>query len=253
MVRGIRNNATVINPQVQPQAAYTYDPITRRAVRYVETVVPTMADAGTVQGSPADRYYINFGALKSFSSAGHWWNIPAGSSTFSNWDSTNKRSYTALIASSTASNPESQFYYAGNGGTATDHAPKNATVSQLELTMTLQFPDNIDYNTLGIGLSNSTNFTAGNHSIQVLRNTTAWELGTSDGSTTSQSSGGTGDGNWHVFKVVWTSASLTLYVDGVSTITKTTNRPDRSLSFCVGSGGAGSGQINIHDYLVTWS
>lgn len=268
MVRGIRPRATIINPAVQPASQYLYDPITRRAVRYVETIVPTVAPGSggntstSGQGIPADRYYCDFGCLRTATTLPAEWAGTIGLSgggSGNNWDSTIKRRYVILSASGDQiGNGPHIFWPTGFAGEATTYAPKNATVTSLWLKVTAKFPTNADYTTGGIGLaltgnSGSVFNTAGSQQgIQMTRNAGSWELGSSDGTTVSQSSGGSADGNWHEFWLKWTESDMTMYVDGTSTITKSTNMPSQTLAFAALADTAGGNDIWISDALIYW-
>ena len=75
-----------------------------------------------------------------------------------------------------------------------------------------------------------------------------------DGSTRSSTdSTAADDGNWHDVHVVWTTASLTLYVDNVAVITKATNLPTRPLSpYVKGNGTGTTKRIDIVDWRCYW-
>ena len=231
MVYGVRPGATLLlNPQVQPPAQAVFDPITRRAVRYIETVVPTVfqgSSGNAITGVPADIIYQVATLSGTYSASG---------TTSTAWDTTNKRAYRRLgdgASSGTFDGASPECWYTGWPGNSS-YAPKNVSVTQLILEITARFNNNVDYTTFGFGLaeSASTQFnSSAQHWIQVLRNAGSWEVGSSDGTTLSQTSGGTGDGSWHVFKILWQSSGATLYVDGTSTITKATNLPDKPLRF----------------------
>ena len=269
MVYGVRPGATLLlNPQVQPPAQAVFDPITRRAVRYVETIVPTVAPghgSGSTSGRgvPADRFYCDFGALSSPTTEGAEWAGTiglGGGGSGGNWDTTIKRRYVILSASGDQiCNGSYLFYPTGFAGEASTFAPKNASVTSLWLKFQAKFPTNADYTTGGIGLSLLAtgagavfSLAGSSHFIQVLRNAGSWELGSCDGTTVSQTSGGTGDGNWHEFWVKWTASDMTLYVDGTSTITKSTNMPTQTLRFAALSDTAGGNDIWLSDVLIYW-
>jgi hypothetical protein len=257
MARGVRTNATLLptfSPSLQPQSIASYDAKTRRNTILIAEIVPTLHDAGARSLTiPADRFY---GAIGSASSASHlpeWMAANSGTLTFGNWDATDKRHYIQLDAGGLIGSPASFpkfIYHSGPFGDSTGHAPKNTSVSACSIKFRARFPTNADYTTLGIGASTTTVFTtATDHFFQVLRNTAAWELGTADGATLSQSSGGTANGNFHDFEVLWSTADLKLYVDSVLTITKSTNMPARPLGVL---GVNNADNIDIVDYLVEW-
>lgn len=255
-----RKGSTPLSYQIQPGAQYLYDYVTRRAVRYVETVVPTLKDGTTVDiAIPADRFYANLGAAASNSHIPAWMGSTSGSATFAQWDATRKQQYMRLanaggsqlggVAIPAVIHPGGPF------GASTSYAPKNADVAGVRLRFTARFNANADYTTKGIGGNNgsaSEFSTATNHFIQVLRNSGNWELGSCDGSTISQSaSSGGADGSFHEFLVRWVTGEVRLYVDEVLMITKTTNLPTRPLSF-VGNTADATNTIDIVDCLIDW-
>jgi hypothetical protein len=262
MVYGVRPNATIlVNPSVQPPAQALYDPVTRRAVRYVETIVPTIYIPGAdevIDGMlpiPADRFYGLLG-LQSTSSVGGFTTV--GTESFEQWDATDKRLYLRLgdgaAAAGSVNSNGPIIFWAGWGGTATAHAPKNAAVSTCHIKFRARFNSSVDYNDGGIGGATSYDFAdTSAHFFQVLRNTTNWELGTCDGATISQTSVAGGDGSFHNFHVAWSSANLLLYVDDVLLITKTTNMPTRPLmAYASSKVTASYNTVDLVDYLVYW-
>lgn len=244
----------MLSPNLAPQALASYDPLTRRNTILVATIVPTIHTAGARSlGIPADRYYAAIGALAGVAQLPEWMAANSGTVTFGNWDATDKRQYAQLDATAQLGGPASfpKFIYpTGPYGETTAHAPKNAGAVAVTITFRARFPTNADYTTLGIGASTSSVFTTATaHFIQVLRNAGSWELGTADGSTISQSSGGTGDGSFHNFKVRWISGEISLYVVDVLTITKTTNLPTQPLGVLAVNN---ADNIDLIDYLVEW-
>lgn len=255
MVRGIRKGSTVLSPQVQPTAYYQYDFVTRRAVRVVETIVPTIhaPDDNATNLIPADRYYANVGAATATTELPIWVNN-TNNVTHGNWDSSQEAFYARLdLTGFIRGDLARLFYYSGVAGAGSEYAPKNVDVTKLILQFTARFSGNVDWTVHGVGLIgplDSEFDDSAKHFIQVTRNAGNWELGSCDGSTISQSSGGSADGSFHAFKVEWTSSGLTLYVDGTSTITKSTNLPEEPLLplFRNNSGE----NLDIVDMLVTW-
>lgn len=266
MARGVRGSATllpVFSPNLQPTALASYDPKTRRNTILIAEIVPTINLSETTgQGLwiPADRYYVLPGVGYSSVALPAWTNTVIGSPTLQNWDSTGNRFYVRIGAVGAERICGSQVYLIwpeGPFGAATSYAPKNASASAVWLKFTARFNANADYTTYGMGavktgsgggyFSQSTDYF-----IQVLRNSGSWELGTCDGSTISQQSGGAADGNFHEFWVKWTASEVTLYVDGVATITKTTNLPTRPLVAVIGDVADATNSIDVVDYLIEW-
>jgi len=207
---------------------------------------------GTAVQIPSDRYYQVFAGTV-VSSTGLV--SPAGTISTA-FDTTELQGYNRLGDGAGAAGwflgPHA-FHYGGVGGMATSYAPKNPTATTLRLQFKARFNGNVDYNDRGIGLTDGGGgllFVAGVDFIQVLRNGAAWELGSGDGTNASQTSGGTGDAAWHEFRVEWKSTGLVLYVDDVSTITKTTNLPVDLLYFLALSPLVNT--IDIIDFLVDW-
>lgn len=258
LVYGVRPGATLLlNPSVQPPAQAVYDPVTRRAVRYVETIVPTI-HLGNVghMGIGADRLYCNMGLIDTGASAPTWMASVAGGA-YQQWDATAGVTYLNMTSGGhgigvSAVGPIT-IYPTGFGGDGSSFTPKNAAATTASIQFVARFNTNADYTTAGLGASTGTGTFANSstHFIQVLRNSGSWELGTCDGATISQSSGGTGDSSFHEFKVTWTAGTVTLYVDGTSTITKTTNLPTRALA--IHAIGTSTGNIDLGEVLVTWA
>lgn len=254
MARGVRANATllpVFSPNLQPTSLASYDPTTRRNTILVASIVPTLHQGATqALVIPADRFYAAIGAAGATSQAPAWAALNSG--TTKNWDSSQKQFY-ANLGSFGQSGSVNFIYPLGPMGQASSYAPKNVSVTQAVMQFTARFNDNKDYTTNGIGAQGfygaTNNFSdSATHFIQVDRNSGNWELGTCDGSTISQLTGGTADANWHEFKVVWSASQVLLYVDGVLAITKTTNLPTKPLL----PAAVGDTTIDIVDYLVTW-
>lgn len=246
MVLGARRSPTsVMSPQAQLQAYISYDPVTRRAVRFIETIVPTLSSDAEI---PADIYYAHPGAGLSPS----W--ITASGPTAA-WDATDLRYYTEHGASNDYTRGTlNNAWPNGVGGEASSFAPKNGDVTTCVLEFRARFNANADYTVYGVGLHNTTpNFfdTSTYHFIQVLRNGSNWELGSCDGSTISQSSVAGGDGNIHDFRVEWDDDEIRLYVDETLKITKTTNRPAQPLAFqCITN--SGTNTVHLMDFKLYW-
>jgi hypothetical protein len=261
MARGVREGATIIysafSGNLQPQSLASYDPITRRNTILVATIVPTLKlGAQTDLSVPADRYYCHWGSTTSSADVPVWFTANAGTITYGNWDGTEGRQYTNFTAA-TAGQPNTKprfIYPLGNFGQATYFTPKNVSVTRVLIRFRARFNDNADYTTTGVGAKTgaTTNFSVNTeHFIQVLRNAGSWELGSCDGATITQSSGGTGDGSWHDFEVVWITGELRFYVDGTLTVTKTTNVPTQPLGPFIAA--SGTNDIDIVDYEVEWA
>ena len=242
---------------LRAQLKQARDTFLRSQVTDVLAIAPTLdrADAQSLTYMAADRFYVNLGLVDGIGSLPAW--LTSASVAYNTWDATDLRFYTNGAALNSIIGPsaaESRFiHYGGFGGTATDYAPKNANVTKVILEFRARFNTNGDNTVFGIGAKSvaNTSFNDG-HFIQVTRNSAVWELGTRDGTTVSQSSGGTADGSFHNFKAEWDSAQVVLYVDGVSTITKTTNRPAQPLmAFPMYADTTSS--IDIVDYLVRWA
>lgn len=230
MVIGARRSPTMLlSPQQQLQAYVSYDPVSRRAVRFIETTVPTLSSDDEI---PADIYYAYYGA----GLMPAW--ISASDIYTPTWDATEKRPYVTLGNNDYVAGTLKQIWPTGVGGDAQSFEPKNGEATYCRIDFRAAFTSSSDYDTGGIGAKNAVagigvgRFdTATDHFIQVCRNNTNWELGSCDGSTISQSSAAGGDGNWHDFRVEWSASEIRLYVDDVLKITKTTNLPAQALSF----------------------
>ena len=253
-----RKGSTILSPQMQVSAYYQYDFATRRAVRVVETIVPTINSAETAAGMyyAADRFYFPIGAIASAASAPPA--VDSISGTLQSWDATQKMQYARFRNGGVAPSVLVYFIYpTGVYGAASKFTPKNADVTKCIMQFTAKFGDNSDYgDTAGFGFLNGGAGgrpfdTTSEHFVQVLRNTANWELGTCDGTTISQSaSSGGGDGSWHEFRVEWEAASIGLYVDDTLVITKTTNLPTKPLRINVlGQTTLG---IDCADILIRW-
>lgn len=262
---GARKGSTPLSYNLQPNAQYLFDPVTRRSVRYVETVVPTLNLAEARRGAlfPSDRYHANIGAANSSSDLPVWLQTVISSISYQNFDTSEKQFYTRIGSAGAGTiydNSTPFIYPAGVFGAATPHAPKNASVAAAWIKLRARFNANADYATYGLGglsLGGSLSGGAFNdstaHFLQLARNAGSWEIGTCDGSTISQSSGGSADGSFHDFWIRWEAGvDVKLYVDQVLTITKTTNLPARPLCPVAGDAVNATNNIDIVDYLVEW-
>lgn len=259
MTLTVRKGSTILSPQMQVSAYYQYDFATRRAVRVVETIVPSINQAEVPTGMyyAADRFYFPIGAIVSATYAPPAVNSITG--TLQQWDATEKVQYATFRSGSAAPSGATvtRFIYpTGTWGAGTSYTPKNADVTTAVICFKARFTDNIDYATdAGVGAMDGSTPLAfsstSNHFIQVLRNSGNWELGTCDGSTISQSSAAGADGSWHEFKLEWEVGTIRLYVDDTLTITKTTNLPTSALR--VNIRGTATQGVDIVDYLVRWN
>ncbi|MGE3075476.1 MAG: hypothetical protein AB7N24_17305 [Dehalococcoidia bacterium] len=261
-----RKGSTPLSYAIQPGAQYLYDAVTRRAVRYVETIVPTvsLADSVTLNYMPADRYYAQIGAQSTSSGLPSWIGGIVGSPTFRNYDTGLKRYYLDSVGAATlplnGSNGTPILWPTGPYGEAASYTPKNATSAAVWYKFTAKFSANADYDTYGCGaVSLGATFSSGAfasasaHFFQVLRNAGNWELGSCDGSTISQSaSSGGADGNFHEFWVRWSASDLKLYVDGVLVITKSTNLPNRPLCAVGFDAHDSTNRIMLADVAIEW-
>lgn len=233
------------------------NPLLEYYVDDVREIVPTLHMGGSARtlSVPADRYYAALGACTTSQNLPEWMAAGSGSVTYANWDATDLRAYLTVESSGTIGGPLSFpafIYPTGPFGTATSYAPKNTTAAAVTIQFRARFPANADYTVYGMGAASLSDFStaASNHFIQVLRNSANWELGTCDGTTISQTaSSGGADGSLHDFKVRWIAGEVTLYVDGVLVITKSTNIPTRPLGPL---GLTITNVFDIVDYLVEW-
>lgn len=269
MARGVRSSPTLLptfSPNLQPQSLASYDPLTRRNTILVANIVPTLNLTPGSNGSiplylPSDRLYAMFGVGASTSSIPGWFSSGLGSPTIQNYDSTEDAFYLDTNTGCTfpANGSAVIPYLRPNGfmGTNTSYAPKNTSTVAVWFKFKAAFTQNADYTTYGVGaVSLSASFTGGAfadataHFIQVTRNAGSWELGTCDGATISQTSGGTANGSAHEFAVRWAAAEVTLYVDDVLTITKTTNLPNRPLGPAFDFDG--TNKARMFDHFMEW-
>lgn len=257
MARGYRGNATLLSPQLQPQAVSSFDPITRRNTILVATIVPTLflGDGDRGLTYPADRFYAPLG-LASGSGVLPSWLTASGAVTYNQWDASAKEHYLTLGDSGGLGSGGPKFiHYLGHGGQATSYAPKNFNVSEVRTRWKARFPTNGDYGVYGVGAITATGSgffdDATAHFFQVLRNSGNWELGSCDGSTISQQAVAGADGNLHEFEVRWNATDLRLYVDEVLAITKTTNLPTQAMGPYAFAENLGP-DIDIVDVSVEW-
>lgn len=261
MIGGARNATPV--PGVGAYSSATFDTVVKSDVHYVRGAVPVIA-ASTLGPAPADLLYTQVGRV----SAG-WFSV-GSNVVVGQLDTGTMRFYATCGAAglrgtigafATASDALANVIYpTGYAGVATSFAPKPyLTPVQVVLGFTARFPTNGDYTVNGIGGSfgGGTEFSDGtsDHNFQVLRVSGNWALSTKDGSTRSRTTGGTADGNFHEFQVVWVlgaTPTMTLFVDNVSTITKTTNLPARPLRAVASGTAASSFTVDVHDYLIEW-
>lgn len=271
MARGVRSNPTLLptfSPNLQPQSLSSYDPKTRRNTILIAEIVPTINLAPSVSYPvsvfvPSDRYYSNLGLPNSTSYFPIWYSTGLGSPVCQNYDGTNKAYYldsnTGCCFPPGGVNIIPMMWPTGVFGPS-GIAPKNSNTSAVWIKYRAAFSANSDYTIHGVGAAGTDGAFIGSAAfydggpifnfIQVTRNAGVWELGSCDGTTVSQQSGGTADGNLHTFAVKWSPTSLELYVDDVLTITKTTNLPIRPLgpAFSFPNGLVG----RIYDSLVEW-
>lgn len=261
-MRGVRDIATKA-PGYGPFGNFASNPSQDKSLRFIEQVTPVISDTvGETFNVPADLYYINWGL--SGSSGNAWMSENSGTNQDTNqWDATGKRLYRRLgnaggqgtLGGWLNSSQFNFLYPLGLGGTVTMFAPKNPNALQAIVGSRLRFVDNVDYANLGWGcgyITVGSDFAGTGHTFNVTRSGTGfWRLYSMDGSTrSSQDSTAADDGNWHDFFVVWTATSLTLYVDNVAVISKTTNLPDRPLKPWVA--GNNTHRLDIVDWRGYW-
>ena len=249
---GLRGSTPIPSPVI-PQAYASYDPVTRRKVRFIETIVPSVSLAESAMGAfyAADRFYAKIGALSGASVVPNWVG-QGGGGTYQQWSSPNLYMSGADLIASTS---PLLAWYSGFMGDSPDHSPKNFDAASFIMEFRCAFADAIDYTIRGVGVSTATasaDFAATQHCIFVSKDATPdWVLGSADGATLSEEVGGTGDTSMHDFKVVWTSADIKLYVDGTLTITKTTNRPTQPMRVHTRQA-VGTHDINLVDLGIRW-
>jgi hypothetical protein len=221
----------------------------RSTITRLGTIVPAIHSGDQqTRGVPADRYYDAVGACLTVSDFPTWFTISTASA-LGNEDASGQYAR-SLNTGSVTVKPAAPT---GVFGPSSSYAPKNADVSAFLLRVKARFPTNGDYTVYGFGLSNTTGqFSNSAHRfIQVLRNGANWELGSCDGTTISQfASAGGADGNPHEFAVRWTAADIRLYVDGVLSITKTSNLPGRALGAATNWDGVN--HIDLYDWMMEW-
>lgn len=250
MVLGARRSAFNLSPQAQLQAYISYDPVSRRKVRFIETIVPVLSSDEDIL---ADLYYADWGA----SIIPEWANSTSGTPTYENWDATEQRFYCVLDSStdsvwSTARNA----WPTGVKGTAQSFTPKNVDVTKCAIQFRAKFTQAAgDYRFLGVGLNSRAAAvafnTATDHFINLYAYTSVWYLATSDGSTISTTTGGATDASWHDFRIEWELTEVRLYIDDSLEITKSTNLPTQPLAFRAISQGA-TNQLHIMGTKISW-
>lgn len=262
-MRGVKNIATKA-PGYGPFANFASSPTQDKSLRFIEGVAPVLAGGDYVgdAGVPFDSAYIHWG----HASATPYW-MSGNSSTnqdVGQWDPTEKRAYRRLgnaggqgELGALGSGPNlGMFHPLGYLGEQTQFAPKNPNAQRFVLGSRMRFVDNADYNTIGWGMGYSTagpvNFGGPGHHFNVTRSGTGvWRLYSEDGSTrSSQDSTAADDGNWHDVFVVWAETALTLYIDNVAVISKTTNLPTYPLQPWVA--GDNTHRIDIVDWRGYW-
>ena len=237
---------------LRAQLKQARDTFLRSQVTEVLTLVPSvsLADSATGGFYVADRYYCKLGAL-SGSTVVPTWVGTIGAGTYQVWSSPNFYVHSTEFISSTS---PLLAWYTGPMGEAPDHAPKNTGFTSFILEFRAALADAADYTVNGIGVSTATgsaDFAATQHAIFVSKDLTNWVLGSADGTTLSEGVGGTADTAMHDFKVVWTSADIKLYVDGVLTVTKTTNRPTQPMRIHTRQI-AGTHDLHLVDIQLRW-
>lgn len=215
----------------------------------IEGIVPVISSDADI---PAEIYYAYLGANRQPE-----WIATLINTSLTNWDATDRRFYlragtdSAYVWSNTLcafpTGPFGQFH---------TFDPKGNNVTEVVLEFRARFTGNADYTTSGIGLLSTTplNNLFGNtttHFIQVLRNAGSWEVGSCDGAAISQTSGGSADGNFHDFRIVWATNLISFYVDDVATFSKATNLPTRPLGFAL-VGHASAGNVDVTAVKITW-
>lgn len=255
---------------------YSYvngDAVVKAQVHFLSKVAPVLFpnDGGTgpLVTNPADAFYFDIG--RDTGSSLVWAGMASGGGmAVQQWDSTAEQFYCRLGATSSSSVGTSTagtsqggriIYPRGLGGLATDSAPKPVgSPTKVILSGKWRFTQNADYNTDGVGaatVATGTGFngTGAGGSFNICPDGAGhWKLYTNDGTTRSSSTGGTSDTTTlHEFQIIWTlegTPTITLYVDDVATITKTTNLPTQPLSVYAQS--VGTNKIDMVDISVRW-
>lgn len=268
MVRGIRDRATNA-PGYGAFGSFAFNPAADAKLHFISQVTPVISDGeGEHLYIPADLYYVHWG-LSGGSGGMSWMSENSGvNQDRAQWDATDGRSYRRLGTAGGngilggANGSNFLFIYpTGFAGEATEYAPKNPDVSQVIIGSRLRFPDNQDMvNTDGHGWgciysTGGDGYAGTYHGFAVTRSGAGkWRLYTMDGTTRSSSDSTVADdGDWHNHHVIWAAAAITLYVDNVAVITKTTNLPARPLSpFVRGDGTGTTKRIDIVDWRCYW-
>lgn len=266
MVRGVRDRATQA-PGYGAFASFAQNPSEAKKLHFISQVTPVLSTGEDRSvGVPADLYYVHWGVCP----AAHgpaWMSSGSGlQQDLLQWDATEQRLYrrigTAAGAGALGLPTGDPFVYPlGVAGAATEYAPKNPDAVQVIVGGRLRFPDNQDMvNTDGygwgcIGNGSGIQYAGTYDGFAVTRSGTGyWRLYTMDGTTRSSSdSTDADDGNWHDIHVVWAAGSITLYVDNVAVISKTTNLPSRPLTPYIQANGSGTAKrIDIVDWRCSW-
>lgn len=268
MVRGIRDRATQA-PGYGSFGNVAFNPSADAKLDFISQVTPVISDGDAAHlYMPADLYYVHWG-LAGGATGPSWMSENSGTNhDIAQWDATDGRTYRRIGTAGgagelgTTSSANFKFIYpTGFAGEATQFAPKNPDVQQVIVGSRLRFPDSQDMvNTDGYGwgciyLASGTQYAGTFDGFAVTRSgANKWRLYSMDGSTRSSTdSTAADDGNWHDVHVVWTTASLTLYVDNVAVITKATNLPTRPLSpYVKGNGTGTTKRIDIVDWRCYW-
>ena len=268
MVRGIRDKATQA-PGYGAFGSWQFNPSADAQLHFISQVTPVISDGDDGHlYMPADLYYVHWG-LTGASDGPVWMSEHSGTNQdVGQWDATEGRSYRRIGTAAgagllgTGGGLSSKFLYpTGFAGEATQYAPKNPDVTRCVFASRLRFPDNQDMvNTAGygwgcIGSGSGTQYAGTYHGFALTRSGTGyWRLYSMDGTTRSSStSTAADDGDWHDFHVIWTLTTLTLYVDNVAVISKTTNLPARPLGPYVQADGSGTTmRIDIVDWRGYW-
>lgn len=260
-MRGVKNIATKA-PGYGPFANFASNPSQDKSLHFIEGVVPVLASfVSSEDGQPFDSAYVHWGEV---GSNPFWMTGNSGANQDTGqWDATDKRAYRRLgnaggqgaLGAMLSSTNFNLWYPLGYCGEQTQFAPKNPNAQRVVFGSRLRFVDNVDYNGLGWGcgyLTIGSDYSGTSHSFNITRSGAGkWRMYSMDGSTRSSADSTVADdGNWHDFTVVWAEAALTLYVDNVAVITKTTNLPTRPIHPWVA--GDNTHRLDIVDWRGAW-
>lgn len=260
-MRGVKNIATKA-PGYGPFANFASNPSQDKSLHFIEGVVPKLAEGFNTGdgGVPFDAAYVHWGDA---SPSPYWMSSNSGTNqAIAQWDASDKRLYRRLgnaggqgeLGAPLGQTNFNYWHPLGYCGEQTQFAPKNPNAQRVVFGSRLRFVDNVDYAGLGwgCGAAGGANYTGTGHSFNVTRSGAGkWRVYSMDGATRSFSdSTEADDGNWHDFTVVWSEAALTLYVDNVAVITKTTNLPTRPLHPWVA--GDNTHRLDIVDWRGYW-